>query len=177
MKWPLGWPLKWRTPLKLAGLLFLIPVACGNNDAGPAPAATAPPATTTIDSRPEVPTNGWVQVGDRSFDLSFTCYSPGAGDVAALGVGEHPESGQHVEALIQGFLGQPYVGLTIGGSVRYEASLDGPLEVFAHDGTISAGAIEWVRGLDLDSGVGERIGYGAVFVSCEEYVHDLPEGY
>ena len=94
-----------------------------------------------------------------------------------LGVGEHPESGQHVEALIQGFLGQPYVGLTIGGSVRYEASLDGPLEVFAHDGTISAGAIEWVRGLDLDSGGGERIGYGAVFVSCEEYVHDLPEGY
>ena len=34
-----------------------------------------------------------------------------------------------------------------------------------------------MRGLDLDSGVGERIGYGAVFVSCGEYVHDLPEGY
>jgi hypothetical protein len=51
------------------------------------------------------------------------------------------------------------------------------LEVFVHDGTISAGAIEWTRGLDLASGQGERVGYGAVFVSCAEYIHDLPEGY
>ena len=126
---------------------------------------------------PQMVTNGWVQVGDQSFDMEFICYSPGAGAVTAIGVGRPPASGQPVEALIQGFLGQPYVGLTIGGSVRYEASLDAPLEVFVHDGTISAGAIEWMRGLDLDSGVGERIGYGAVFVSCGEYVHDLPEGY
>ena len=161
----------------VVGLLVLLASACDDGDAVPVPATTIAPATTNVVSEPEVPTNGWVQVGDRSFDLAFTCYSPGAGDVAAIGVGEHPESGQHVEALVQGFLGQPYVGLTIGGSVRYEASLDGPLDVFAHDGTISAGAIEWVRGLDLESGVAERIGYGAVFVSCAEYVHDLPEGY
>ncbi len=159
------------------GLLVLLASACGDGGAAPVPTSTVAPTTTTVEPEPGVPTNGWVQVGDRSFDLAFTCYSPGAGDVAAIGVGEHPESGQHVEAIVQGFLGQPYVGLTIGGSVRYEASLDGPLEVFAHDGTISAGAIEWVRGLDLESGVGERIGYGAVFVSCAEYVHDLPEGY
>ena len=158
-------------------LLVLLASACAGDDAGPAPSVPPTTSTTTTAPEAEVPTNGWVQVGDRSFDLAFTCYSPGAGDVAAIGVGEHPESGQYVEALIQGFLGQPYVGLSIGGSVRYEASLDGPLEVFVHDGTISAGAIEWVRGLDLESGVGERIGYGAVFVSCEEYVHDLPEGY
>ncbi len=163
----------------VVGLLTLLASACGDGDGGTGGVSTstvAPPAT-TVASEPGLPTNGWVQVGDRSFDLAFTCYSPGAGDVAAIGVGEHPESGQHVEALVQGFLGQPYVGLTIGGSVRYEASLDGPLDVFAHDGTISAGAIEWVRGLDLESGVAERIGYGAVFVSCAEYVHDLPEGY
>ena len=156
----------------VAGLL-----GCSDGAAELPPVVTVESSTTAGVSETEVPTNGWIQGGDRSFDLAFTCYSPGAGDVTAIGVGEHPESGQQVEALIQGFLGQPYVGLTIGGSVRYEASLDGPLEVFVHDGTISAGAIEWIRGLDLESGVGERIGYGAVFVSCGEYLHDLPEGY
>ncbi len=163
--------------------VLLVGVSCG----GDGPVDDPPSATGSMADRsevmasattiPQMATNGWVQVGDQSFDMEFTCYSPGPGDVAAIGVGRHPDSGQPVEALIQGFLGQPYVGLTIGGSVRYEASLDAPLQVFVHDGTISAGAIEWMRGLDLDSGVGERIGYGAVFVSCGEYVHDLPEGY
>lgn len=158
-------------------VIFLACVACGgdgSDEGSPGPTTSLASTTTTV---PEVVTNGWIQIGDLTLDLEFTCYSPGAGDVAAIGVGRHPDGGQPVEALIQGFLGQPYVGLTIGGSVRYEASLDGPLEVFVHDGTISAGAIEWMRGLDLDSGVGERIGYGAVFVSCGEYVHGLPEGY
>ncbi len=164
-------------------VVLLVGVSCGGDGSvDDPPSATESTvdrsevvtSTTTI---PQMVTNGWVQVGDQSFDMEFTCYSPGPGDVAAIGVGRHPDSGQPVEALIQGFLGQPYVGLTIGGSVRYEASLDAPLQVFVHDGTISAGAIEWMRGLDLDSGVGERIGYGAVFVSCGEYVHDLPEGY
>jgi hypothetical protein len=158
-------------------VVFLACAACGGDglDEGPPGPTTSSASTTT--TVPEVATNGWIQIGDLTLDLEFSCYSPGAGDVAAIGVGRHPDGGQPVEALIQGFLGQPYVGLTIGGSVRYEASLDGPLEVFVHDGTISAGAIEWVRGLDLDSGVGERLGYGAVFVSCGEYIHDLPEGY
>ena len=163
--------------------VLLVGVSCGGDGPVDEPSlatgstvdrSEAVVSTTTI---PQIVTNGWVQVGDQSFDMEFICYSPGAGDVTAIGVGRHPDSGQPVEALIQGFLGQPYVGLTIAGSVRYEASLDAPLEVFVHDGTISAGAIEGMRGLDLDSGVGERIGYGAVFVSCGEYVHDLPEGY
>jgi len=165
--------------LPLAVLAWTLVVA-GCGDDGPAvqpvPVAGAPTTMTAVPA-PDIVTNGWVQVGELTFDLAFTCYAPGPGDVVAIGVGEHPESGQHVEALIQGFLGQPYVGVTVGGSVRYEATLDGPLEVFVHDGTISAGAIEWTRGMDLGSGRGERVGYGAVFVSCEDYVHDLPEGY
>ncbi len=165
--------------LPLAVLAWTLVVA-GCGDDGPAvqpvPVAEAPTTTTAV-PEPDIVTNGWVQVGELTFDLAFTCYAPGPGDVVAIGVGEHPESGQHVEALIQGFLGQPYVGVTVGGSVRYEATLDGPLEVFVHDGTISAGAIEWTRGLDLGSGGGERVGYGAVFVSCEDVVHDLREGY
>jgi len=165
--------------LPLAVLAWTLVVA-GCGDDGPAvqtvPVAGAPTTSTAV-PEPDIVTTGWVQVGELTFDLAFTCYAPGPGDVVAIGVGEHPESGQHVEALIQGFLGQPYVGVTVGGSVRYAATLDGPLEVFVHDGTISAGAIEWTRGLDLGSGQGERVGYGAVFVSCEDYVHDLPEGY
>jgi hypothetical protein len=158
-------------------VVFLACVACGGDGSGEGPPGPTTSSVSTTTTVPEVATNGWIQIGDLTLDLEFSCYSPGAGDVVAIGVGRHPDGGQPVEALIQGFLGQPYVGLTIGGSVRYEASLDGPLEVFVHDGTISAGAIEWMRGLDLDSGVGERIGYGAVFVSCGEYAHDLPEGY
>lgn len=159
-------------------VLSVSTVACADDQPAlhPVPVVEEP-ATTTVAPEPDVVTNGWVQVGDQTFDLTFTCYAPGPGDVVAIGVGGHPDSGQHVEALIQGFLGQPYVGVTVGGSVLYEATLDGPLEVFVHDGTISAGAIEWTRGLDLGSGVGERVGYGAVFVSCEAYEHDLPEGY
>ena len=165
--------------LPLAVLAWTLVVA-GCGDDGPAvqpvPVAGAPTTMTAVPA-PDIVTNGWVQVGELTFDLAFTCYAPGPGDVVAIGLGEHPESGQQVEALIQGFLGQPYVGVTVGGSMRYKATLDGPLEVFVHDGTISAGAIEWTRGLDLGSGLGERVGYGAVFVSCEYYVHDLPEGY
>ncbi len=163
-------------------VLALLGVGCGDDRAAaPLASVVEEPTTTTVEPEPEpdpgVVTNGWVQVGYQTFDLAFTCYAPGPGDVVAIGVGGHPDSGQHIEALIQGFLGQPYVGVTVGGSVLYEATLDGPLEVFVHDGTISAGAIEWTRGLDLESGLGERVGYGAVFVSCEEYEHDLPEGY
>jgi len=155
--------------------VLVVTVGCGDEVpvVEPEPVVT----TTTRAPEPEVKTNGWVQVGDQTFDLFFTCYSPGAGDVAAIGVGEEASSGQNVEVLIQGFLGQPYVGVTVGESILYESMLEGSLEVFVHDGTISAGAIEWTRGLDLESGRGERVGYGAVFVSCAEYIHDLPEGY
>lgn len=124
-----------------------------------------------------VPTNGWVQVGTETFDLVFTCYAAGDGDVAAIGVGEDSSTGERVEALIQGFLGQPYLGVTVGSSIRYEASLEEPLEVYVHDDTISAGAVRWERNMDLESGGGVVVGYGAVFVECASYESRLPEGY
>ena len=133
-------------------------------------ATTTPPVVT-------VPTNGWVQVGGQTFNLLFTCYAPGVGDVAAIGVGEHPDSGEWIEALIQGFLGQPYVGVRVGESTRYEAVLDEPLNVYVRDDTISVGAIRWERDLDLASGVGEPAGYGTVLVACTDYEAELPEGY
>ena len=134
-------------------------------------------SATTTPTVVTVPTNGWVQVGSQTFNLLFTCYAPAAGDVAAIGVGEHPDSGERIEALIQGFLGQPYVGLRVGASTRYEAALDEPLNVYVRDDTISVGAIRWERDLDLASGVGEPAGYGTVLVECTDYETELPEDY
>jgi hypothetical protein len=134
-------------------------------------------ATTAVPRDVTVPTNGWIQVGVEIFDLAFTCYAAGAGDVVAIGVGADSESGERVEALVQGFLGQPYLGVTVGSSTRYEASLEDPLEVYVHDDTISAGAVRWKRDLDLESGGGEVVGFGAVFVECPSYESRLPEGY
>ena len=122
-------------------------------------------------------TNGWVQVGVEIFDLVFTCYAAGAGDVVAVGVGEDSESGERVEALVQGFLGQPYLGMTVGNSIRYEASLKEPLDVYVHENTISTGAVRWERNLDLELGGGDVVGFGAVFVECASYENHLPEGY
>ncbi len=166
-------PALW--PVVAAAVLL----ACGSEGGGPAEGAGAPTTTTTVVpiTTQVVPTNGWVQVSGRTFDLVFTCYAPGAGDVAAIGVGEVEDSGERVEALVQGFLGQPYVGVTVGDSARYEAALDEPLDVYLHDDTISAGAVRWERDLDLGSGSGEEAGYGAVFVECTGYETRLPEGW
>ena len=62
--------------------VLVVTVGCGDEVpvVEPEPVVT----TTTRAPEPEVKTNGWVQVGDQTFDLFFTCYSPGAGDVAAI---------------------------------------------------------------------------------------------
>ena len=95
----------------------------------------------------------------------------------AVGVGEHPVSGLEVEALVQGFLGRPYVGVMVAGEVVFEAALDDPLEVYLNDDKITAGAVRWQEGLDLESGYGESAGFGAVFVDCPSYESGLPDGY
>ena len=162
----------------LAGLAvsMLVVGACGAPDEAVLPEAL--PSTTepslVVDS---VPDNGWIQVGGLTLDLAFTCFAPGAGDVVAVGVGEHPVSGQEVKALVQGFLGRPYVGVMVGDQVMFEAALDDPLDVYLHDDKITAGAVRWQKGLDLESGQGEPAGFGAVFVDCPGYESGLPVGY
>jgi len=162
----------------LAGLALpmLVLGACGAPDEvalTEAPTSTAGPSL-AVDP---VPDNGWIQVGGLTLDLAFTCFAPGAGDVVAVGVGEHPVSGLDVKALVQGFLGRPYVGVIVGGEVMFEAALDDPLEVYVHDNKITAGAVRWQEGLDLESGQGEPAGFGAVFVDCPGYESGLPDGY
>ena len=157
-------------------LPMLVLGACG------APDEVAPPEVPTSTTGPSVvvdlvPDNGWIQVGGLTLDLAFTCFAPGAGDVVAVGVGEHPVSGQEVKALVQGFLGRPYVGVMVGDEMMFEAALDDPLEVYVHDNKITAGAVRWQKGLDLESGQGEQAGFGAVFVDCPGYESGLPDGY
>ena len=162
----------------LRGLAFpmLVLGACGSPDEvslPEAPTSTTGP-TLVVDL---VPDYGWIQVSRLTLDLAFTCFAPGAGDVVAVGVGEHPMSGQEVKALIQGFLGRPYVGVMVGGQVMFEAALDDPIEVYLNDDKITAGAVRWQEGLDLESGQGEPAGFGAVFVDCPDYESGLPDGY
>ena len=158
----------------LAGLALpmLVFGACG----APDEVALTSPTWPSLVVDP-VPDNGWIQVGGLTLDLAFTCFAPGAGDVVAVGVGEHPVSGREVMALVQGFLGRPYVGVIVGGEVMFEAALDDPLEVYVHDNKITAGAVRWQEGLDLESGRGEPAGFGAVFVDCSGYESGLPDGY
>ena len=164
------------TLLPVLALPMLVLGACG------VPDEVAPPEASSSTTRPSVvvdvvPDNSWIQVGGLTLDLAFTCFAPGAGDVVAVGVGEHPVSGQEVRALVQGFLGRPYVGVMVGGQVILEAALDDPLEVYLHDDKITAGAVRWQEGLDLESGQGEPAGFGAVFVDCPGYESGLPDGY
>ena len=162
----------------LAGLALpmLVLGACGAPDEVALTEAPTPTTRPSLVVAP-MPDNGWIQVGGLTLDLAFTCFAPGAGDVVAVGVGEHPVSGQEVRALVQGFLGRPYVGVMVGDEVMFEAALDDPLEVYVHDNKITAGAVRWQEGLDLESGQGEPAGFGAVFVDCPGYESGLPDGY
>ena len=170
------------TGLRLVPLLASLTLPMLVLGACAAPDEIARPETPTSTTGPPlvgdpVPDNGWIQVGGLTLDLAFTCFAPGAGDVVAVGVGEHPMSGLEVKALVQGFLGRPYVGGMVGDQVMFEAALDDPLDVYLHDDKITAGAVRWQKGLDLESGQGESVGFGAVFVDCPGYESGLPDGY
>lgn len=139
--------------------------------------STEAPSSTTATTEPPPPlSEGTVRIGDDVYELSFTCYAAGAGEVLAIGVGTKPDSGEQVEAYIQAFLGSPYVGLRIGsgeGSL-IESAFDRPLDLYLQDDQIRGSAIRFVRGLDLDSGSGEQVGIGQIEISCLHYEEDLP---
>lgn len=115
-------------------------------------------------------------MGDTVYDLTVTCYAPGAGEVLAIGVGTAPDTGEPVEAYVQAYLGAPYVGLRVGsgeGSL-IESSFDGSLDLYLQDDRIRASAIRFVRGLDLETGEGEPAGVGQIEIECRHYEDDLP---
>ena len=105
--------------------------------------------------------NGWIQIGSQKFEMVFTCYKTQLGEVAALGNGEDPQTGGVTEALIQAFIGKPYVVLLKNGSTMFEASLNKPLDLSVNGLEITAGAISWEKNLDLDTTYGEAAGLGS----------------
>ena len=119
--------------------------------------------------------NGWIQIGSQKFEMVFTCYKTQLGEVAALGNGEDPQTGEVTEALIQAFIGKPYVVLLKNGSTMFEASLNKPLDLSVNGLEITAGAISWEKNLDLDTTYGEVAGFGSLFVYCGQFESDVLE--
>lgn len=138
------------------------------------PAGSADPTTTAAPDSTVPPSTGTVTVGDDTYEIVVTCIAPGAGEVLAVGVGES-DTGERVEAYVQAFLGEPYIGLEVGG-VRIEPSFDGPLDLYLQDDAIRASAIRFVSDLDIETGDGTFVGLGAVDIRCASYGDeaDLP---
>jgi len=124
-----------------------------------------------IEESPKL-SNGWIQIGSKNVEMTFTCYETQLGEVEAIGNGEDPETGESTEALIQAFIGKPYVGLLKDGSTMFEASLNEPLDISVNGFEITAGAISWQKNLDLQTAYGEAAGFGSLFVECEKFESD-----
>jgi len=119
--------------------------------------------------------NGWVQIGNQKFEMTFTCYKTKLGETAAMGYGQDLKTNESAEVLIQAFTGKPYVGLLKNGSTIFEASLSEPLDLSVNDFEITAGAISWEKNLDLETKYGEFAGFGSLFVDCKQFENDLLE--
>ena len=146
----------------------------GDDDAVPSTTATpseAPVADVTSTIAPS--SNGVITIGEHRLELDISCVAPGAGEVLALGIGENGD-GERVEAYVQAFVGEPYVGVEVGDTL-YEAAFDGTLELFLQDDRIRASAIRFVTDLDLGTGEGTFAGVGSVEIECVAYDEELPE--
>jgi hypothetical protein len=122
-----------------------------------------------------------VVIGDATFDFEVTCYDAGAGSVVVVGTGTEPAessgSDRTTHVLVQAFLGESYVGVTIGDNeALYEAALDETLDLLLEQDVIAADDIEFVRNLDLTDGEseGEPAGVGSLRVTCGGYEHGVP---
>ena len=117
---------------------------------------------------------GTLTIADVTYELAVNCYAPGAGEVLAIGLGTDPDSGGLVEAYVQAFVGSPYVGVRVGDGPLIESTFEGPLDLYLQDDVIRASAIRFVRDLDLESGSGTSVGFGAVEILCEYYDEEIP---
>ena len=85
---------------------------------------------------------------------------------------------------VQGFLGDPYIGVTLetppngeAGAAReevFEAALDESFDLLLEDGVIAVDGIQFVHNLDLTSGTGEPVGEGSLRVTCNEFEQGVP---
>ena len=120
---------------------------------------TVPPTTsirviTSIERVPasELTSVGRIEFGEHDFGFAFECYAAGAGDVLALGVGEGPD-GRTTQAIVQAFLGQPYVAVLVGADEVYELAINREADLFVQGADILGSALRFVE-------AGERAGEG-----------------
>ena len=125
---------------------------------------------------PSLSSEGHVRVGAVDYEFAFECFEAGAGDVLAVGVGAHPETGETVEAVVQAFFGQPYVGVLFANGDLIELDVDRQAELFVQDSRIRGTALRFVQ-TGTNAGDGEELGLGSVLVACADFAFGLPEGY
>ncbi len=120
---------------------------------------------------------GLVRVGPSAYDLVFTCVDGGAGEILAVGVGRDVNN-KPVEAFVQAFVGEPYVGLKVGDEgeeVLFEPRLGVLLDfTFGHD-IVRFDNVDFVTDLNIDTGEYTPAGIGSVVVECWSYETDLPD--
>ena len=120
---------------------------------------------------------GLVRVGPSTYDLVFTCVDGGAGEILAVGVGRDVNN-KPVEAFVQAFVGEPYVGLKVGDEgeeVLFEPRLGVLLDfTFGHD-IVRFDNVDFVTDLNIDTGEYTPAGIGSVVVECRSYEAELPD--
>ncbi|NIV55700.1 MAG: hypothetical protein GWN48_09095 [Actinobacteria bacterium] len=167
----------------LLGMVTVLATTCSVTDepnrAEPT-STTSPSATAATDSTSTTTTvpvsAGLIRIGPASYDLDVTCIAPGAGELLAVGVGRDVND-KPVEAFVQAFLGEPYVGLRVGTGqeeVLFESRLEGVLEFSIADDVLRFPEVDFVTDLDLVSGEFTPAGLGSVVIECRAYEDELP---
>lgn len=162
-------------------------VSCSSGDEDPsagAPSTTeAAPTTTaanttasTTTTEPLPQSSAVIRIGPARYELDAICAAGGAGEVE-VSVAGTDVNGLPVVGYVRAFLGEPYVSLQVGtgaGAKLFEPRLEGTLPFELTDRGVTFAEVDFVTGLDLETGDFTPAGIGAVDVVCEDYVRSLP---
>lgn len=164
----------------IAVALFMA-AACSVQD-GPtgtrAPTTTRLPTTTIATTTTSGPvSSAVVEIGPAVYALDAVCAAGGAGEAEVAVVGTDA-NGRRVVGLIRAFLGEPYVGIQVGEgneAVLFEPRIESVLSFETEGGALSFPEVDFVTGLDLETGEFVPGGLGAVTVDCLEFARELPD--
>lgn len=144
---------------------------------------TTTPTTTSVRTiievefvpAPELASPGTITIDGRDLEFAFECYSEGAGDVLAIGVGTSEGRATSAQAIVQAFVGSPYVAV-LEGDVVYELAIDRPAELFVQNSVIQGSALRFVEAAG-SPGQGADAVLGSVGVDCQGFAFGFPEGF
>lgn len=175
-----------RSSLALvAACAVLLGVACSVQD-GPigeaSPIITTPPttvgSTTVAPTTTIAPSSAVIEIGPAVYELDAVCASGGASEIRVAVSGDDV-NGRRVVGLVHAFEAEPYVGLRVGegeAAVLFESRFDrGLLEFELVDDVLVFDDVDFVSGLDLETGEFVPAGLGSVSVECRGFVRELPE--